>query len=61
MNIDGFFDGLLAQFDRAVVEGLIKAPHRGLVVAAPDAETLLDAMTAWQPPPLEFKLDWRST
>jgi len=61
VNVDGYFDGLLAQFDRAVAEGLLKAPHRGLVVAAPDAETLLDTMNAWTPPVLEFKLDWQST
>ena len=61
VNVDGYFDGLLAQFDRAVAEGLLKAPHRGLVVAAPDPEGLLDAMAAWQAPALEFKLDWQST
>ena len=61
VNVDGYFDGLLGQFDRAVAEGLLKAPHRGLVVAAPDADTLLDAMTSWTPPTLEFKLDWSST
>ena len=61
VNVDGYFDGLLTQFDRAVAEGLLKAPHRGLVVAAPDADTLLDTMTAWTPPALEFRLDWQST
>jgi uncharacterized protein (TIGR00730 family) len=61
VNVDGYFDGLLAQFDRAVAEGLLRASHRGLVVAAPDPERLLDAMAAWTPPPLEFKLDWQST
>ena len=61
VNVDGYFDGLLAQFDRAVAEGLLKAPHRGLVVAAPDPESLLDVMAAWQPPPLEFRLDWQNT
>jgi len=61
VNVDGYFDGLLAQFDRAVAEGLLKAPHRGLVVAAPDAATLLDTMSAWTPPALEFKLDWQNT
>jgi len=61
VNVDGYFDGLLGQFDRAVTEGLLKAPHRGLVVAAPDAEALLDTMNSWTPPALEFKLDWQST
>ena len=61
VNVDGYFDGLLGQFDRAVAEGLLQAPHRGLVVAAPDAETLLDTLNSWTPPALEFKLDWQST
>ena len=61
VNVDGYFDGLLAQFDRAVAEGLLKAPHRGLVVSAPDPEQLLASMAAWRSPPLEFKLDWQST
>jgi uncharacterized protein (TIGR00730 family) len=61
VNVEGYFDGLLGQFDRAVAEGLLKAPHRGLVVAAPDPEQLLDLMAAWESPALEFKLDWHST
>jgi hypothetical protein len=61
VNVGGFFDGLLAQFDRAVAEGLLRPPHRGLVVDAPDPDRLLDAMAAWTPPPLEFHLDWQST
>jgi len=61
VNVDGYFDGLLAQFDRAVADDLLRAPHRDLVVAAPDPDGLLDAMAAWRAPPLEFKLDWQST
>jgi uncharacterized protein (TIGR00730 family) len=60
-NIDGYFDGLLAQFDRAVADGLLRPAHRKLIVSAPDSESLLDLMTTWTPPPLEFKLDWGST
>lgn len=61
VNVDGYFDGLLEQFDRAVAEGLLRAPHRRLVVAAATPEALLDAMAAWTPPPLELKLDWQNT
>jgi uncharacterized protein (TIGR00730 family) len=61
VDIEGYFDGLVAQFDRAVAEGLLRAGHRGLVVAEPDPERLLDHMAAWQPPPLEFHLDWSAT
>ncbi len=61
VNVAGFFDGLLAQFDRAVGDGLLRAGHRGLVVSEPDPERLLDHLAVWQPPPLEFHLDWAAT
>ena len=61
VNVDGYYDGLQGQFDRAVGDGLLRAGHRGLVVAEPDPERLLDHMAAWAPPPLEFHLDWSST
>ena len=61
VNVAGYFDGLLCQFDRAVADGLLREGHRGLVVAEPDPERLLDHMAAWQPPPLEFHLDWSAT
>jgi uncharacterized protein (TIGR00730 family) len=61
LNIDGYFDGLLNQFDRAVTDGLLRAAHRSLVVSAPDPDSLLDLLAAWTPPPLEFTLDWESS
>lgn len=61
VNVAGYFDGLLAQFDRAVADGLLRAGHRGLIVAESDPERLIDRMAAWQPPPLEFHLDWSAT
>ena len=61
VNVAGYFDGLLGQFDRAVTDGLLRAGHRGLIVAEPDPERLIDHMAAWQAPPLEFHLDWSAT
>jgi uncharacterized protein (TIGR00730 family) len=61
VNAEGYYDGLLQQFDRAVGDGLLRERHRGLVVAEPDPERLLDHLAAWTPPPLEFQLDWSST
>lgn len=61
IDVGGYYDGLLAQFDRAATDGLLRPAHRGLVVAEPDPERLLDRMAAWEPPPLEFKLDWTAT
>jgi uncharacterized protein (TIGR00730 family) len=51
LNVEGFYDPLIAQFDRGVAEGFIKPANRAIVVAHPDAVTLLDALTVAPPPP----------
>jgi uncharacterized protein (TIGR00730 family) len=61
VNVNGYYDGLIALFEHGVASGLIRAGHRGLAVAAPDPEAALDTAAAWQAPPLEFKLDWSQT
>ena len=61
VDVSGYFGGLSAQFDRAAADGLLRPAHRGLVVAEPDPERLLDRMAAWEAPPLEFHLDWSAT
>jgi uncharacterized protein (TIGR00730 family) len=61
VNVSGYYDGLVALFDHGAASGLIRKGHRNLVVAAPDADAALDAVFAWQAPPLEFKLDWSQT
>jgi uncharacterized protein (TIGR00730 family) len=42
LNLDGFFDPLLAWLDQAVREGFVKPKHRRLLVEAKDPEELLD-------------------
>jgi len=49
LNVEGFFDPLLAMFDRAVAELLLKPANRDLVLTGPDAETLLGRMARFQP------------
>src|SRR5271170_3769529 len=44
LNIDGFYDPLLAQFDRALADGFIRPGSRGRVLAARDVTELLDAL-----------------
>ena len=44
LNIHGYYDPLLAQFDGAVTEGFLHPANRGLVVQATDAEILLDLL-----------------
>ncbi|MBV8673210.1 MAG: TIGR00730 family Rossman fold protein [Acidobacteriaceae bacterium] len=42
VNVDGYYDPLLAFFDRAVEDGLIKAENRSLVRVARDASEALE-------------------
>jgi uncharacterized protein (TIGR00730 family) len=50
LNVEGYFDPLLALFDRAAEDGFIPAPHRGLALADTDAARLLDRFAAYEPP-----------
>lgn len=45
LNVMGFYDPLLAQFDRAVTEGFIRPSGRALVIADEDAGRLLDRLS----------------
>ena len=53
VNVDGYFDPLLAFFDRGVAEGFIRPEHRALLVEAPDPEAALDLVETFRPPALE--------
>lgn len=44
LNVDGFYNPLIAQFDRGVSEGFIKACNRRIVVAHAEPAALLDAL-----------------
>ena len=55
VNLEGYFDGFLAQLDRAVADGLLKAEHRALLGCAATVDAALAALSAWQPPPVP---DW---
>ena len=51
LNVSGFYDALIAQFDRGVAEGFIKTGNRRIVVADADPAALLDALAATPAPP----------
>jgi len=57
VNVAGYFDPLLAMFDRAVAERFLRPEHRALVLAAPDPERLIDQLAAYRPPALEKWID----
>jgi len=52
VNLEGYFDSFMAQLDRAVADGLLRAEHRALLACAPTVEAALAVLAAWQPPPV---------
>jgi uncharacterized protein (TIGR00730 family) len=49
LDVDGYYDGLLAFADRAVADGFVRADHRALLIVEREPEALLDALEAWRP------------
>jgi uncharacterized protein (TIGR00730 family) len=52
LNVEGYYDGLLAMIAHGVKETFIKREYLTLFVSAASPGTLLDEMQAWQPPPV---------
>ena len=52
LNVNGFYDPLLAMFDRAVADGFLRLQNRAMALADSDIEGLLAAMVAYQAEPV---------
>jgi len=52
LNVRGYYDPMLAMFDRALQEGFLRPAYRGLVLTHAEPGSLLAVMQAWMPPPL---------
>ncbi len=52
LNVNGFYDPLLALFERAVAEGFLREQNRAMALAADDITSLLAAMAAYRPEPV---------
>lgn len=50
LNVDGFYDGLLAFFEHATAEGFIRRKAGAMYVTATSAGDLLDALEAYVTP-----------
>ena len=50
LDVDGYYEPLLALLDRAVDDGLLKVENRAMLIYETDAERLLDRMAAYEPP-----------
>jgi hypothetical protein len=57
LNVRGYFDPLLAFLDHVVAEGFMTRESRALVLVAPDAAAILDALRRYQPARLARWLD----
>ena len=49
LDVDGYFDPLLALFDGAVAAGFLRPENRALVLKANDPEMLLDLLASYKP------------
>jgi uncharacterized protein (TIGR00730 family) len=54
LDVEGFFDPLLAFLDHTVAERFVSAEHRALVLAADRPDVLLDRLAGWQARPPAF-------
>lgn len=57
LNVEGYYDSLIAFLDGAVTQKFVKAEHRQLVVVDSDPLLLLDKLAAFQAPPVD-KAEW---
>lgn len=57
LNINGFYDPLLALFDRALADGFLRADHRGLVLTERTVPGILDRITQSRPVKIDKWID----
>ena len=53
LNIEGYYDHLLAMFDHATKEGFLKQPHRSLIIDDTAVDSLLQRLREYQFPKIE--------
>jgi hypothetical protein len=61
LNVEGYYDHLLALFDHAVAEGFLKPVHRRMVVYDRDPESLIDRLFECEVPAADKWIDVKET
>lgn len=61
LDVDGYFEPLLAFLDHAVAEGFLRDEHRALLVGDDDPGRLLDRLARWEAPLRPKWIDREST
>ena len=57
LNVEGFYDSLVAFVDQQVEEAFVKPEHRGILASAADPDVLIDAMQAAELPEVPKWID----
>jgi len=57
INVENYFDQLIAFLDDAVRERFVRPEHRAMVLVEGDAERMIDRLQAYRPPMLEKWID----
>ena len=57
LDVEGYWEPLLAMVDRMVEEEFVKPAHRRMLLVARDPGELLDQIAAYEPPPVPQWLD----
>ncbi len=53
LNIEGYYDGLLAMLDHAVKENFVRAEHRRIIISETDPETLIKKLAEFKLPKIQ--------
>ena len=61
LNVDGFYDHLIALFDHSMRSGFIRPDHRNLVLVGTSIAELFDLMKSYQPPAIPKWMDQQSS
>lgn len=61
LNVQGYFDRLLAFVHHSINEGFVRPEYRRMVPVSDSSERLLDLMAAYEPPLVEKWIDRAST
>jgi len=51
-NVDGYFDGFIAQVDRGVADGFLKPEHKAMLEVVTEVDAIFGAIDRWRAPPV---------
>jgi len=61
LNVRGFYDPLIKQFDYSTSSGFVRPEHRGIVLVGTEISGLFESMVNYTPPAVEKWIDKEST